>query len=194
MDEFFRTRPPAQKVRQSFPIVRSSKRHGFKHKILVLSDRLVCCPTHHAGRTVPCTEAWGRQCPSCDKGWDPRWVAYFAAWDGTKKILFELTANAAEIVAAEAERVGSLRGYLMHVSRIGDRANGQLLVTWERSNLTDEQIPTPFDVREQLYRTWRIQEHLKKCGHATIPITGDEPQIRGDLAADSWKQQGRAGA
>jgi hypothetical protein len=170
MADFFVSRPPAQKVRQSFPIVRSSAKHKLKHSVLCLSDRLTCCPTHHAGRTVPCTTPWGRQCPSCEKGHDPRWVAYFAAWDGAKKILFELTANAAEILAAEAERLGSIRGYLINVDRMGNRPNGQLLVTWRHANLTADQIPECFNVEECLWRTWRINEHIKKCAQATIPM------------------------
>jgi hypothetical protein len=184
MAEFFTSRPPAQKVRQSFPIIRSSKKHGLKHKILCLSDRLTCCPTHHAGRTVPCTTPWGRQCPSCEKGWEPRWVAYFAGWDGAKRVLFELTATAAELVAAEAERLGSLRGYLIEVDRIGNRPNGQLMVTWKHANLAPDQIPQCFNVEEQLYRTWRINEHIKKCAAATIPMT--EIEARGHDQEDVW--------
>ena len=188
--EFFRARPPAQETRPSYPVARSSpKRWGLSFRVLCLSHGVTCAPTHHAGRTIPCLEPFAKRCPQCDAGWAPRWLGYFAAWHPQRhcKCLVELTAAAAEKFAKVAEQHGSLRGWHIKLSRLGDRPNGPLIVDGAPSGLDPEQIPTGFDVQEALLRLWKVKEHLAAADRRISP---DDPRIAGDLAADAFKHNG----
>jgi hypothetical protein len=194
---FFTSRPPSQDQRQTFPVARSSpKKWGLTLRVLMLSDRVTCAPTHHKGRTIPCLEPWARKCEACDQGWKPRWLGYIAAFHPIRhiKCLLELTATAAETLGAAAEQKGSLRGHWITVSRVGDRPNGPLMVQWAPSDFTDEQVPESFSVQQALLRLWNVHQHVANADPlgrqlAAETVTAEDPRIAGDLAADAFKHR-----
>lgn len=194
MAEFFRARPPAQPVRQAIPVCRSTtKKWGLTVDVIALSDRVTCAPTHHRGRTQPCMIPFGKTCESCEAGWEPRWVGYIAAWHirTKQKVLLEITAGAADLLSAHAEKIGSIRGELITLSRSGDRAKGPLQIRWQHSNTAEEQLPQTFDVEEVLMRLWRVNQAIAQpqTKPAPIPPTIDpaDPRVAGDYAADEFR-------
>ncbi len=133
-------------------------------------------------------QPFGKKCESCEAGWEPRWIGYIAAWhiQRKQKVLLELTAGAADLLAAHAEKIGSIRGQRIKLSRLGDRHNGPLQITWEHSNIPDDQIPEPFDVEDSLHRLWQINQQLRK-NEPTAEKT--DPRIAGDFAADEFRHK-----
>jgi hypothetical protein len=172
MEDLFTSRPPERRHRETFPVLRSNKKQGLTHVVLCLSDRLVCAGTHHAGRTRICPGS--DTCEHCANGYRPRWVGYFAGWHEAKRIkcLVEVTANAADRLAQEAEKRGSLRGYRIKLFRLNDRPNGELLVQGGHANLADDQVPQPFDVRQQLKLLWGIDATASKVPAAELVNQG----------------------
>jgi len=195
MAEFFRSRPPAQPARQTFPVCRSGGKWTLNVAVIALSDRVTCAATHYSGRTRPCMEQFGKKCESCEAGWEPRWVGYFAAWhiQRKQKVVVELTATAADLLAAHAEKVGSIRGQLIRLSRLGDRKNGPLEISWQHSNTPADQLPASFDVEDVLRRLWRINQALKTGEQSPKTIAGtitpEDPRISGDFRADEFRHK-----
>jgi len=194
MDDFFRARPPARRLRQTFPILRSSKTKNctLSFKVLAIGDRVHCAPIHYQGRSTPCMQPFDLPCKSCDAGYEPRWVGYFAGYTSKhSRCLVELTADAAELLAAEAERRGSIRGLAIIVSRVGDRANGPMKIDWRPADIPSEQIPESFAVTEPLAQMWRIKQHLLEAEAYRLKQLPMDPRISGDLYADTFKMNGK---
>jgi len=195
MSQFFTNRPPEQKHRRNHPVMRSGHKYGIEFAGLCLSDRVYCAPTHYAGRSVGCLAALGKECEHCEKGWTPRWFGYIAIIHGkTKEIgLLELTAAAATEAAEFAEREGSLRGYVIIVSRLNGKKNGELKIRFERAKQILSEIPPSFCVTEALARMWRIKPELlvQKMG---VEPTVEEMEKRGQLDEGDFKRHTTNGA
>lgn len=178
MNDFFTARPPDQPLRQTYPVMRSGKKWGLTIHTIMLSDRVVCAPTHYRGRTRPCLKKRTGVCQSCDEGWSPRWVGYIAAWHIQRRLvgILELTAHAAQLLAAEAESRGSLRGFGVTVSRLNDRHNGPLLVQWKPIDHEGRQPPPSFDVSGALMRMWGMND--AQITNRIVPAVENPSSIR----------------
>lgn len=192
MSQLFSNRPPERKHAVNFPVIRSGKKWGLEITGLCLSDRVICAPTHFAGRTKLCMSHLGQECPSCAQGWEPRWVGYIAILHKQRQVkgMLDLTERAAVEAADFAEKQGSLRGWIIHVKRHNDRPNGQLQVQFKHSGLELDQVPPGFSLPEALCRMWRIQLDKFEEQRPTIPI--EELQARGQLDEDVYIGKERA--
>lgn len=187
MNDPFVTCPPAQSRKLLIPVLRSNKKFGLKQTVLCLSDKIICCPTHHTTRTHVCDDWLGKTCQLCEKGVVPRWLGYLGCWSQTRKgkFLLELTHMAALKLAEKAEALGSLRGYTVQIERAGDKPNGELLVRCAHLGQDDEQVPESFDVRLQLRRMWGLDDGKPQV----VVTTQDDPRIAGDFNADIIKHR-----
>jgi len=92
------------------------------------SPKLVGCPTHFwRMRTIPCEAP---NCEACDNGVPWRWHGYVSAVNikSNEHFIFECTAQAAETFTQFTERHGSLLGCTFEATRLGDHANGRVLL------------------------------------------------------------------
>lgn len=186
MRDPFTNCPPVQSRKLLIPVLRSNKKFGLKQTVLCLSDKVVCCPTHHTTRTHVCDEWLGKPCQLCEKGVTPRWLGYIGCWVETRKgkFLLELTHLAALKIAEKAEALGSLRGYTIQIERAGDKPNGELLVRMAHLGQDEEQIPESFDVKLQLRRMWGLEDKPR-----VVITSPDDPRLHGDFADDDYKSE-----
>ena len=195
MSKFFTNRPPDKKHTQNFPVIRSGKKWGQSFSGLCLSDRVFCAPTHFKGRSIGCLKNVTGECESCDAGWSPRWFGYIGIIHAKTKTrgMLELTERAANEAADFAEKVGSLRGYIIKVSRLNDRPNGALQIQFEQSTLSLHEVPQGFCVTEALARMWKIELSLitEKMGQEP---TIEEMRRRGQLDEGDFPRHNRNGS
>jgi hypothetical protein len=98
--------------------------------------------------------------------------------------MLELTHMAALKLSERADVLGSLRGYNVQVSRAGDKPNGELLMRCAPADIDEEQIPSSFDVKEQLRRMWGLDDKPR-----VIITSPEDPRIHGDFAADEFHSE-----
>lgn len=135
---------------------------------IVLSHRLVGTHTHYyGGRTRPCT---GENCTVCEKGHQPRWKGYLACTDKLlqKRLIIEIPARACSTIDEWFCQRRTLRGSIVGLKRIGDKANSRVLATMMDGLVTKETLPEAPNVQKILLRMWEVQEF-----QATMPTVGE---------------------
>jgi len=146
-------RPPAYARSSAMEIIRTPPSRPLIATIL--SDDLVGTPTHFTNnRTTPCSKP--DQCEFCDRGLPWRWHGYLAVRvaDRPRPCLIELTAQAAESVAAARAEFGTLRGARIKLTRAGKRANGRVQVALAPPADDADSLPPEPDVPHALCHIW----------------------------------------
>jgi len=159
----FHTRPPLESSRSAFRLLRTPAKG--KLYLLITSDNLLGCFTHfYAGRTVPCT---GDKCEACQAGASARWHGYVAAIEQktNEPIVFELTAAAAESLAAYRAKHGTLRGCDILATRVSPRPNARVRLQMRPHDLSRTDLPEPLNLRAALCHIWGIPTTETQVGH-----------------------------
>lgn len=186
----YQTRPPKDHRGQSLPLIRTPAAPPIH--LIVTSHNLIGLATHYfKGRTTPCTD---EACPACNEGYAWRWHGYVSAITSGahEHVLFEMTAQAAEPLAAYADRYGTLRGCIIAASRLHKRRNGRVILSTKPGDLTKITLPTAPDVCKVLSIIWNLPADAvwisglnKNHPHAVIKQINDadktenhDPQLR----------------
>lgn len=135
---------------------------------VVLSDVVEGVEVHwHGGRTVPCTQGEGNDCPLCKDGLATRWKGYVCLWDPDldRKSLAEITDEPWFLFVKKHPDPPALRGYHLRLERLGGNARGRvklILTPYTRYDdskghfrIDPKSLPKSLDVRGALMRIWR---------------------------------------
>lgn len=150
----FTNRPPAD---DSGPNLRLRRTPSFgKLVAIVTSTDLVGCPTHFfKKRTVPCERP---DCEACAAGYAWRWHGYLSAVDQktNEHFLLEMTAQAAEPFVEYRERHHDLVGCLFEASRLGEHANGRVIIRCKPIDLTQVKLPPTPNLIACVCHIWNL--------------------------------------
>jgi len=107
--------------------------------------------------------------------------------------IFEMTAQAAETFTTYAERHGTLLGCLFESHRLGDHANGRVLVRCKPMDLTNITLPKSPNLIACLCHIWNVEQPtvsieglLKKADR--IRIDQSKANSNGSKAKTSTKK------
>ncbi len=150
----FSNAPPSDPRGIALPLTRTPSTGNLR--ALITSDDLIGCYTHFwKGRTLPCDVD---DCAACAGGMPYRWHAWVSALTSQKRqhILFEMTAQVAEVFAEYKTANGTLRGALFDANRPSRRPNGRVCVQIKSQDLTGITLPTAPDLIKCLSIIWNI--------------------------------------
>jgi len=159
----FQNAPPADPRGVALKLVRTPASANLR--AVVTSDNLVGTYTHFwKGRTLPHDHD---DSPACKAGMPYRWHAWLSAYTATKHehILFEMTAQAAELFATYRKAHGTLRGALFDANRPSRKPNGRVNIHIRPTDLSGHVLPDPPDLIKCLSIIW----NLSSLG-ITLPI------------------------
>lgn len=148
----FTSSPQLQPKMRKFDILRV-KPNGVRN-VVILSHYFAWTPLHYwRRRSTPCL---GKGCEACEHGEAPRPKGYAAVTgkNDTKIWLLEVTENCAVPITAQMELRTTLRGCVVALSRLEQRANGKLSIEFGGKSIDGTLIPQAPDVEEVLRRIW----------------------------------------
>jgi len=154
-------RPPAAARSSALEIIRTPA--GRPLTATIISADITGTATHFAqNRTLPCSRP--DPCEHCDKGLAWRWHGYLAVLlDGKPRpVILELTAQAAENVAAAREQYGTLRSARIRLTRAGKRPNGRVQVALAPPDPENRHVPPEPDIRVALCHIWNYDPQRAK--------------------------------
>ncbi len=125
------------------------------------------------GRTNPCT---GEDCRACDDKSPYRWRGYLCGAHPKSKIVaaIEITGGCIDPIDDYGKTYGSIRGAIIMLERMSNRANGAVKLTIERSDWPPETLPEPIDIQNLLMKLWDSGKSEKKAAEkARILIPGN---------------------
>lgn len=146
--------PPEDTHQHSVPLIRTPR--GGRLELIVTSSDMVGCKTHFVGnRTQPCETP---TCDFCAKGYPWRWHGYVAAitHNDHVAVIFEMTAQAGEVLKNYREHHNRLRGCHIRAFRINSRPNGRVVIQTKPYDLTKITLPPPPNVEACLCYIWGI--------------------------------------
>lgn len=150
-------------------------------KLVVLSADYFGIRAHFYGnRTVP---HYRLECPACKAGNDSRWKGYTLAWDcdERERVLWEFTPGVQPDIAKLREKLGTIRGCQLRVTRAAQRNNARLQVEFKGVAPQMDQFPEEQPIIPILFHIWGIEP--PECGGASVlepcsPPPADTPPIR----------------
>lgn len=125
--------------------------------VLVLSSKWVLVPTHFIGRrTMPCIDG---PCPGCVEGIEIRNKFYLYVRGKTlgETRVLEVSDFSAEAFENYFGAYKTMRGAIAVLSRQGKRKNGAHVVSFQRSQETEQTLGKEYDLDAWLRRLWRIE-------------------------------------
>jgi hypothetical protein len=153
---------------------------------LCLSSNLTVCDTHYwHGRTCPCERQTTPEgftlddsmCEPCaaKQGYRPH--VYLACWDSQlrQRYLLELTAFAAQPLAAYLTANGTLRGCAIVAIREKGTPNGKVTVTTNAVDLTHLALPNEPSVPAALRVLWRVPANAYDEAPKPAPVNRLRP-------------------
>lgn len=155
----FTNAPPTDDHRHALPI-RRTPTNG-RLEAVITSEDLIGCDTHYyGGRTIPCERP---DCEPCNKGVPFRWHAYVSAMDARTRLhfIFEVTAQAAEILIEYRNAHGTLRGCLFEAQRLHHRPNGRVLLRAKPAAIEQMRLHQPADLIRCLCTIWSLGKNLE---------------------------------
>ena len=184
----FTQSPKLQPKMRKYDILRV-KPNGVRN-VVVLSHYFAWTPLHYwRRRSTPCL---GEGCEACQHGEAPRPKGYaaVAAKNDTKVYLLEVTENCADTIDEQCEARPSLRGCIVNLCRLDQRANGKLTIEFQTKGISPTLIPAAPDVEEVLRRIWgfssqgamkvkdsaALDAYVLRCREMNVePITNGRP-------------------
>jgi len=148
-----RNLPPKDEM-QSLPIRRVPTSSNLV--ALITTDDLLGTFTHfYHGRTIPCERP---DCEPCNNGLPYRYHAYVAAYNPTHNthFIFEMTAQAAEVLVKYRDAHLTLRGCKITAFRWGQRPNGRVILKTEPGPIPVTELPAAPDMIRCLSTLWNL--------------------------------------
>jgi len=180
--------PNADETKLTIPIVRPSRKTGWRLNLLILSEELLGLHTHYATRTVPCGFP-EHGCKFCNDGRPRTWRGYLAAYDLRRKgpCIAELPPAAARQLDDKTQGFASLRSIIIELERTSERDNAPIrLVHCERYEPeSGGSIPQPFDLTAQLGRIWKADPF----GEDSVPTETDDQRALADSAVEEFNAE-----
>ncbi|GAH09165.1 unnamed protein product [marine sediment metagenome] len=175
----FTDSPQIQPKMRKYDILRVPP-NGTRNAV-ILSHYFAWTPLHYwRRRSTPCL---GEGCEACEHGEAPRPKGYaaVAAKNKTKVWLLEVTENCAEAIVAEMELRTTLRGAVVNLSRLDQRANGKLTIEFAGKSIDATLIPAAPDVEEVLRRIWGFskQGSMKVSNQKALVLAGTRCNVNG---------------
>lgn len=165
---------------------------------LITSDRHIGCQLywlggrsqpHLGGHTIGPDGVDRKNCNGCRDDRPHRWNGWLCVYDERtlRHAILEITVNCLEPIEEHLRQCGTLRGSRIKLSRQGGRANGRVVATLQRTDLTLTQLPEAFELRTELEKLWqapsRIAKPLIETPRVAAPSHVD-PELRAQREAN----------
>lgn len=132
--------------------------------------------THFLGRrTLPCTTV---DCPGCKAKLTKRYEAYVSLWTNSPSahIIVALTPRAARELTDSAENPKDMRGLMIIIQRLGQRANGMLTARVESADGYTKALPPIPELRAHMLKIWGLDQSQISQDHPMYKAATDQPE------------------
>ena len=170
-----------------------------------LNVDLIRCPTSSTGpwlitceKHVGCQLYWlngrsnphlGEGCPGCEANRPHRWNGWLCVYDERRlrHCILEITPNCLVTINEFLMQMKTLRGARILLRRQNGKFNGRITAEMSRSELTDLQIPQPFDLAAEMERLWLAPNRSEKVKLETPRVHEEKPLAKKFDAATQTK-------
>jgi hypothetical protein len=178
MDIRERQQPPSDNHLPHLPLIRVPTRTAMR--LAITSVSMYQVDTHYMGRrTLPCTTT---DCPGCAAQLPRRYEAYIAALTTTptRHVIVALTPRAAKQLWDSAPDPHNMRGIIITLQRMGNRANGPLMCRVEQEEHAESKLPPMPELRAHMARIWGLDRSHEGTDHPYYRKAVQQEQFNAD--------------